>query len=34
MTADINYKLKDSVKLMHETEEIGHGVEIELTNQS
>lgn len=34
MLSDTNYKLKESVKVMHETESIGNNVEIELTSQT
>jgi t-SNARE complex subunit (syntaxin) len=34
MLSDTTYKLKDSVKVMHDTLEISNNIEIELTNQT
>lgn len=34
MLSDTNYKLKESVRIMHENEEISNNINIELTNHT
>ena len=34
MLSDTNYKLKDSVKMMHETLEISDNIQVELDSQT